>query len=137
MRTLTIPVVLFLSVITLSCHETPQPLAVDSAAPTAQLMSHEFTGNIANDGQNHVGEVVVITDPTPSSIVWCGFTFLEYDAVIIDAGEGAIITEFASNPSDGVLQPGDRFEITVQTECFHNAPGDRLELTLERITSRP
>ena len=136
MRTLTVPAaVLFLSLITLACQDTPQPLDLDSAAPRAQLMS-TVHGTIADDGQNHVGEVVVITDRTPTTKQFCGFTLNERNSVITNPGGGATITEIAIDPSKPP-QPGDRFEITAQTECFSQAPGDRLDLTLEPITPEP
>ena len=116
---------LFLSLITVACQDTPQPLAVESAAPGAQLMS-TVQGNIADDDQNHVGEVVVISDRTPTTKQFCGFTFSERNSVITNPGEGATITEIAIDPSKPV-QPGDRFEITAQIEC-----DGRLDLMMTR-----
>ncbi len=92
----------------------------------------QVRGNIANDGQNHVGQVVVVTDPTPTVVIRCGDTLHEYNSVMTDPGGGAaIITEISIDPAV-VVEPGNRFEITAQTPC-----DGRLDLTLEPITPGP
>ncbi len=134
MRTLTVPAaVLFLSLITVACQDTPQPLAVDPVEQRAQLMG-SVDGNNADDGQNYVGRIIVITDREQSSAVACGEAFLDYDgAVIINpGGDRAIITVVGIDPNLRV-EPGDRFEITAQTPCDPPAISS-LNLTLEPIT---
>ena len=59
MRTFAIPALLLLIATAIACQDTPQPLDVDSVAPRAQLMS-TVVGNIANDGPNYVGRIIII-----------------------------------------------------------------------------
>ena len=105
------------------------------------LQGSTFDGNIPNDGQNYVGRIIILTDPTPRSGLHCGESFSEYNAVIINpGGDPVIVTQVGIDPSftfprltpsgQSVNIPGTRFGIISQEEC-----GGRLNLSLVPVTS--
>ena len=141
MRNITLSAALLLLIIVgVACQDTPQPLAVDSAAPRAQLMGPEVVGNIPNDGQNHVGRIIVIVKGAlggpggarVNSTTACGIVFDNYDVVSINPGGGpGFVTRVAIDQTEN-LNPGDRLEILSQMPC-----DGHLDIRLERITSGP
>ncbi len=131
MRTFAVPALLFLIAIAVACQDTPQPLAVDSAAPRAQLMSH-IEAAIVNDGRDYEGRIIVITDHFPSSATHCGVSFDDWDVVIMNPGKGPGFPSRVGLPQTETIRTGDRFKILTQVEC-----DGRLDLTLKRITSGP
>ena len=125
MRTFAVPALLFLIAIAVACQDTPQPLAVDSAAPG--LMNTVIEGNIANDGQDYVGRIIVITDPRPNPTTHCGVIYNAQDAAIINPGAGPATVTVVGMDQTASPTPGDRFEILTQTPC-----DARLKLTMTR-----
>lgn len=92
--------------------------------PTATAQVLEIiAGNIQNDGQDYVGRIIVITDPTPSSADHCGVTYNDYKCVII--GGGSVTIAVCGVDQGLIVNPGDRFDIITQEEC-----DGRLDLTM-------
>jgi len=91
------------------------------------VVQGDIQGNIENDSQDYTGRIIVITDPRPSPVNFCGDALNEAKTVIINPGGGpALVTTIAfSTLLD--IHAGDRFDVNSQAEC-----DGRLDLWLTR-----
>ena len=85
--------------------------------------------NIEDDDTDHVGQIIVIIDPFPETVTYCGVTYDEYRAVIVDlaGGEPALVTAVGIQLGTAV-HTGDRYTIDSQTAC-----DGRLQINATRI----
>ena len=92
--------------------------------PTATARELEtFVGNILDDGRDYVGRTIIITDPHPHSVSYCGTSYDEYKCVIIGGGP-AIVTDCGVDQRL-LVRSGDHYNITAQEKC-----DGRLDLTI-------
>ena len=68
---------------------------------------------LLNDGVDHVGELITITDAIPVSATHCGFTWADYACEVSDPS-GPIDTTCSIQDTLFVVV-GDQFEINTQT----------------------
>ena len=78
--------------------------------------SAQIAGNIADDGRDHVGGIIVITEGDITLIFECGMAWFNYSCVINEQ-DGSTTTTRCSIDSNLNVLPGDQFDILAQVSC--------------------
>ena len=91
--------------------------------------SAQIAGNIDNDGKDHVGGVIVITEGAITVAEVCGKIWLNYTCVINEQDGSTTTTRCSIDDSLTVL-PGDQFDILDQVPCPHQSSFPHLNLEL-------
>ena len=78
--------------------------------------SAQIAGNIANDGRDHVGGIIVITEGAITVAPDCNRIWLNYSCVINEQDGSTTTTRCSIDDSITVL-PGDQFDILEQASC--------------------
>ena len=112
---------LMLGLALLSCSKETNPVdlaIVGSDLRSAVLAGGKTTvaGNIANDGVDHIGGVIVITGSFPGFLEVCGRVWLDYPCVINET-DGSTTTTTCSIDDTRLVIAGDQFDIVNQTTC--------------------
>ena len=72
---------------------------------------------LPNDGGNHVGGLITITDATPVGETHCSFFWFDYECVVSDPDGGPSLTRKVSLPDILVFAVNDEFVVKTQTTC--------------------
>ncbi len=124
----------------LSCSGETNPIDVPSEGsdvpsavfvPLAQTQA-TIEGQLPNDGSDHVGRLLTITDAVPVIAFHCALSWNDYVCTVSDQDGGASITRTCSLPDTRVIVVGDQFEVQTQTPC-----NGQLDLTLTVHTQSP
>ncbi len=78
--------------------------------------SAQIAGNIANDGRDHVGGVIVITEGAITVDFNCDMAWLNYSCVINEE-DGSTTTTRCSIDDTITVLVGDQFDILDQVSC--------------------
>ena len=95
---------------------TGAPSTTAVFVPLAQTQA-TIDGQIPNDGANHVGRLITITDATPMGTVHCGLFWDDYVCTVSDHDGGSPLTSTCSLFDTRVVVVGDQFVIVSQTPC--------------------
>ena len=87
--------------------------------------SDTIEGLLPNDGVDHVGKLLTITDPTPVDATHCGVSWSDYACTVSDHDGGPSLTRTCSLPDTLVVFVGDQFDVQTQRTC-----NGQLDLTL-------
>ena len=88
--------------------------------------SDTIEGQLPDDGGNHVGKLLTITDATPVDADHCGSSWADYACTVSDHDGGASLTRTCSLPDTLVVFVGDQFDVQTQRTCVFL----QLDLTL-------
>ena len=92
-------------------------LAVVGILGVAPVQAQTIDGQLPNDGGNHVGKTIEITDDSPGAADHCGFFWEEYACVVIDPAAGTSFATTCSLPETLAVAVGDQFDVQSQTTC--------------------
>ncbi len=87
--------------------------------------SDTIEGLLPDDGGNHVGKLLTITDATPVDAEHCSLSWFDYACTVSDHDGGASLARTCSLPEMLVVFVGDQFDVQTQRTCDAH-----LELTL-------
>ncbi len=82
-------------------------------------------GQLPNDGGDHVGRLIYITDAVPVAATHCAFSWADYPCTVSDQDGGNSVTSTCSLPDTLVVAVGHQFDILSQAPC-----NGRLDLIL-------
>ena len=74
-------------------------------------------GQLPNDGGNHVGKTIEITDVAPSLATHCALFWAEYACVVNDPATGTSFASTVSLPDTLTVAVGSQFDILAQSPC--------------------
>ena len=121
------------SVALLSCSKKSSPIEpvleesdLRSAAFVLQAQTQAtIEAQLPNDGRNHVGRLIYITDAVPVAATHCAFSWADYPCTVSDQDGGNSVTSTCSLPDTLVVAVGHQFDILSQAPC-----NGRLDLIL-------
>ena len=126
------------SVALLSCSKESSP--IEPVLEESDLRSAAFVleaqtqatieGQLPNDGGDHVGRLITITDAAGVASDHCGLSWTDYVCTVSDPDGGTPLTRTCSLPETLDVVLADQFDILSQRPC-----DGQLELQLTRIVS--
>ena len=81
------------------------------------IVQTTIDGQLPNDGGNHVGGLITITDALPSLADHCGLSWAEYQCVVSDPDGGPSLTRIVSLPEILIVAVNDEFVVKTQSIC--------------------
>ena len=83
----------------------------------APVQAQTIDGQLPNDGGNHVGKTITVTDANPVVAFHCGSLWLDYPCVVNDPAAGTSFATTVSLPDTLTVAVGSQFDVQSQTTC--------------------